>query len=250
MADTSLKMTIEEKAIAVDKGDYFGVLGLTVEADGAEIQKAYFILAKTFHPDRLGNADLTPDELKAGRRVFEFMTQAFNVLSDPSKRRSIVSGKNTAAAAGKGAGRTDDTQIFLHQGLKMARMRAWDKAEEFFRKGVHKDGTNVELLCNLGWAIFNNPKKREPVRLEEAKNVWDQALKSDAKDARANYLMSLYYKQVGKDLEQTKHLEAALAADSSMVDAQREMRLLRMRSGKKGKSGSLLAKLFPSFVKK
>jgi len=250
MAETSLKMTIKEKAICMEKGDYFGVLGLETDAEGAEVQKAYFILAKTFHPDKMANIGLDDEEVKLARRVFEFMTQAFNVLSDPSKRRSIASGKAVANPHQSKLSRGDDAQIFYHQGLKMMRMKAWEKAEEFFRKAVQKDGSNVEMICNLGWSVFNNPKKKEPVRIEEARSIWEQALKIDGKDAQANYLMSLFYKTAKKTREQERHLQVALDTKSDMVEAQREMRLLKMRAGKSGKEGSLLAKLFPSFVKK
>ena len=250
MADSSLKMTIKEKALAMEKGDYFGVLGLETDAEGADVQKAYFLMAKTFHPDKITKLGLEDAELKEARKVFEFMTQAFNVLSDPSKRRSIASGKTVANPHQSKLSKGDDAQIFLHQGLKMMRMKAWDKAEEFMRKAAHKDGQNVEVLSNLGWAVFNNPKKKEPVRLEEAKNIWEQALKVDGKDPQANYYMSLYCKAAKKVVEQERYLTVALDHKSDFVDAQREMRLLKMRSGKSGKETSLLAKLFPSFVKK
>ena len=250
MADTSLKMTIQEKSILVERGDYFGVLGLNSSADGAEVQKAYFVLAKTFHPDKLAQANLEPDDLKKGRRVFEFMTEAFNILSDPAKRKSVAEGKLSGGASPSRLPRGDDAQIFLHQGLKMIRMRAWDKAEEFLRKAVQRDGQNVQMLSNLGWAVFNNPTKKESVRLEEARGIWEQGLKVDPKDGHTNYLISLYYKSVKKSIEQERHLKAALDADEDMVDAQREMRLLKMRKGKNSGGDGILAKLFPSFVKK
>lgn len=259
MADTSLKMTIKEKALAMEKGDYFGVLGLETDAEGAEVQKAYFLMAKTFHPDKISKLGLDDGDLKEARRVFEFMTQAFNVLSDPAKRKSIASGKTVANPHQSKLAKGDDAQIFLHQGLKMMRMKAWDKGEEFMRKAAHRDGKNVEVLSSLGWAVFNNTKKKEPVRLEEARNIWEQALKVDGKDPQANYYMSLYCKAANKVVEQERYLTVALDNKSDFVDAQREMRLLKMRSGKGGRGGrggkggketSLLAKLFPSFVKK
>lgn len=250
MADTSLSMIIKEKSIAMQKGDYFGALGLDSTADGNAVQKAYFVLAKSFHPDKLNKDELDAEQVQEARKIFEFMTQAFNVLSDASKRKSVAAGEAINNPHQSNLSRGDDAQIFMHQGLKMMRMRAWDKAEEFFRKAIKKDAQNVDILCHLGWSVFNNSKKKESVRLEEARQVWEQAVKLEGKHCHANYYMSLYYKSVKKTKEQRIYLQNALDSDSDFVEAQREMRLLKMRAGNEDGETSLLAKLFPSFIKK
>jgi molecular chaperone DnaJ len=59
--------------------DYYGVLGVSRDADEAELKKAYRNLARTFHPDK------NQGDKKAEER-FKEISEAYGVLSDPEKR--------------------------------------------------------------------------------------------------------------------------------------------------------------------
>lgn len=59
--------------------DYYKTLGVNRDAGASDIQKAYFELARKYHPD------LHPDD-KNAKQKFQEVQRAFEVLSDPSKR--------------------------------------------------------------------------------------------------------------------------------------------------------------------
>ena len=62
------------------KRDYYEVLGVSRDADKNTIKKAYRKLAKKYHPDtNQGNA-------QAAER-FKEATEAYNILSDPEKKK-------------------------------------------------------------------------------------------------------------------------------------------------------------------
>ena len=62
------------------KRDYYDVLGIQKNADEKEIKRAYRKLAKKYHPDtNAGN--------KQAEERFQEITEAYNVLSDPEKRK-------------------------------------------------------------------------------------------------------------------------------------------------------------------
>ncbi len=61
----------------MSRDDHYAVLGLTRSVGGAEIRRAYRLLALRHHPDRAG-----PD----GTAAFQRIAEAYRVLSDPTLR--------------------------------------------------------------------------------------------------------------------------------------------------------------------
>ena len=61
------------------KRDYYEVLGISRNADEAEIKKAYRKLAKQYHPD------VNPGD-KDAEAKFKEISEAYEILGDPQKR--------------------------------------------------------------------------------------------------------------------------------------------------------------------
>jgi molecular chaperone DnaJ len=79
--------------------DYYGLLGVSQNASDTEIKRAYRKLARELHPD------INPDE--AAQAKFKEISVAYEVLSDPEKRRIVDMGGDplqSAASAGNGFG--------------------------------------------------------------------------------------------------------------------------------------------------
>lgn len=63
-----------------NKRDYYEILGIEKNADAGKIKSAYRKLAKKYHPDT-NSGDAVAEQ------KFKEATEAYNVLSDPEKKK-------------------------------------------------------------------------------------------------------------------------------------------------------------------
>lgn len=78
--------------------DYYEILGVDRDASGAELKKAFRRLARDLHPD-------VNDHDPAAEEKFKQAAEAYEVLSDPQRRRAYDAyGQRGAGAQGFGAG--------------------------------------------------------------------------------------------------------------------------------------------------
>lgn len=61
--------------------DYYKVLGIPKSADDRKIKRAYRQLALKWHPDK------NPDDVETANEKFQEISEAYDVLSDPEKRK-------------------------------------------------------------------------------------------------------------------------------------------------------------------
>src|SRR5918912_566223 len=86
-------------------GDYYKVLGVDRKASQDDIKKAYRKLARQYHPDTNKSA--------GAEERFKEVSEAYDVLGDPEKRKkydrggSVFSGANPFGGGGSGGAATD-----------------------------------------------------------------------------------------------------------------------------------------------
>mmetsp|Transcript_14911 Transcript_14911/g.13385 ORF Transcript_14911/g.13385 Transcript_14911/m.13385 type:complete len:252 (+) Transcript_14911:51-806(+) len=72
--------------MAQEREDYYAILGVEKDADQKTIKKAYRKLALKWHPDK------NPDNQEEAEEKFKEIGQAYEVLSDPQKRKAYDHG--------------------------------------------------------------------------------------------------------------------------------------------------------------
>ena len=77
-----------ESMSSISNPDHYIILGVEPSADADAIRKGYKKMCLKYHPDKLDTNALTPEKEAKKKRFLEIQ-QAYEVLSDPAKRRSF-----------------------------------------------------------------------------------------------------------------------------------------------------------------
>lgn len=144
--------------------DCYAVLGVGRDAGADEIRRRFRELARQRHPDRFRG-----DEKARAETEFQAITQAFNVLSDPERRRlhdaELLDGRRGAPATGAEGGRGLDprevARAWLGRGVKAYRERRFAEAAEAFEQATRALPDDARGWYNLSLAASQEERWRE-----------------------------------------------------------------------------------------
>jgi molecular chaperone DnaJ len=127
--------------------DYYAALGVPKDAPTADIKKAYRKLATTLHPDK------NPDD-KAAEDRFKEVSEAYDVLSDDTKRREYDEARSLFGAGG------------LHGGFPGGGGQGvpFDLSDLLGRTGGAGGGLGDAFTGMFGGGLFGNRGGRGPRR--------------------------------------------------------------------------------------
>jgi curved DNA-binding protein CbpA len=215
------------RAENIDRENYFSMLGVAREAPDADIQAAYYALAKAWHPDRL------PPELARLRdpaaKVFSRMSEAYETLSDPAKRKRYVD-------VMKGGGGTPEEANKIQQILDAASdfQRAeilWKKndptAEKYVTRAYQADPEQADYIAL--YAIVQLSKRQTDAPVDDLVKLCDRAIENHERCERAYFCRAMLKKRIGKIESAMSDFRAAYEINPKNLDAAREVRLYEMR---------------------
>jgi curved DNA-binding protein CbpA len=219
--------SVLRRAENIDRENYFSMLGVGRDASEADIQNAYYALAKAWHPDRL------PPELAHLRdpasKVFARMSEAFETLSDPAKRKRYVD-------VMKGGGGTPEEANKIQQILDAASdfQRAeilWKKndpgAEEYITRAYQADPEQADYIAL--YAMVQLGKRSADAAVDDLMKLCDRAIENHERCERAYFCRAMLKKRIGKIESAMTDFRAAYEINPKNLDAAREVRLHEMR---------------------
>ncbi|HTQ02230.1 MAG TPA: DnaJ domain-containing protein [Polyangiaceae bacterium] len=204
---------------------HYDVLGIPPNAPPRQIQSAFFVLSKRWHPDRLSAE--TPEAREAATRVFESISRAYHVLADPATR-AVYDGELRSGAS------EDATPSIEHA---LSADLAFQKAEAFLARG-NLEGAEREARLALGY----DPERGEFIALA----AWLAALKPDGdqrriaadlaravrraeQNVKVHWYRGLFLKRVGRHASALQEFRYVVERDPRHIDAAREVRIYEQR---------------------
>jgi len=196
-ADTTSGVTVTRDMIlqalnSLADQDYYEMLDVGRNATQQEIRKAYFLLAKRYHPDRHIDTELS-DMKEDLETLFVNITEAYNTLSVESKRDKYLLDLakgikkyhiREQATTHKHESQKGNAVSQFNEGMKQYRIQNFWGAEEAFRWAVRLDPSNPDYVFHQGLALAHMPRRRH-----EADEFFQRAIKMAP--ARIEYYLEL-----------------------------------------------------------
>lgn len=124
--------------------DFYAILGVSRDAASQEIKKRFLDLARERHPDRFKGEEKAKAEI-----AFQAITEAFNALMDPSKRRQLDYSLNRPASSNQSYESNDVVRVYLNRGIRAFKEGKWLEAATNFDRAIQTDPKNVQAWHHL-----------------------------------------------------------------------------------------------------
>lgn len=220
--------------------DDYKILGVPSHADETEIKKAYFLLARKFHPDLFGR-DLAPEFKGQIDDVFDFITKAYRTLL--SKEPKEAASPKPAGAKGEvEKDRSKNAEIRYRQGKTLFNQNRFEEAVGLMEEAVRLKGDKGDYYLLLALAQSNIPALGK-----KAEKSYLKAIELEPWNPEGLVGLGLLYKKEGLLARAKKQFEKAVEVDPEHKTARHELRLLAGNIGeKKGLMRFLTRDLFGS----
>ena len=207
--------------------DHFAALGVARAASPADVHKAFVEAAKTWHPDRVP-ADLGDDLRPLFAQAFSRLETARATLSDPARRLRYVEELATPAKrASAGDLTVAEASLEFKKAEALLKKNDAAQAEQHLRRAVQLAPANVAYAALLVWIQVKPTTPRE--QLQSLARDLDGLVARDGACERAFFFRGQLRKRLGLEKEAYGDFVRASELDPANIDAQREVRLYRMR---------------------
>jgi curved DNA-binding protein CbpA len=164
---------------------FYEILCLNEYASEEEIKKAYFRMAKEFHPDR--HFSISSEDTKNKlNKIVDHVTEAYNVLSDPHKKeeydRSLLAETDIAGAVQSQA-EQGPAEVTFNEGRSKMLLGFYDEAQQLFSEAIQNETSDPKYhyyqglaLNRLGFYKEASTSLKEAIRLDPRKTNYHTAL--------------------------------------------------------------------------
>jgi curved DNA-binding protein CbpA len=246
-AEPDPRAEIEALVALVGANDYYEMLGVARDAGVPDVKRAYYALARRFHPDRFRRA-ADADTLARVEDAFAEIAHAYETLRDPRARATYDSklGAHVVAPATSGAAKSrrgtrvgDEKYQPRHQASPESTPQY--RAEESFQRGLValQGGNAAGAALHFGEAVRLSPQQARYHALygraltasaqtrRQAETELRAAITLDPRNAAYHVALAELYDAVGLPRRAEGELERALSLDPQHAAARQMLERMK-----------------------
>lgn len=217
--------------VSLEGQTFFEVLGVTQAASPADAKKAYFNLAKKYHPDTIP-VDASPEHRKIIEAIFSIIGRANQVLGDPKQRDTYV---KDLAVGGTGASLEAENilqaEIEFQKGeFFLLKKKDIPQAEKHLATALKLNPREAEHHVMWGWLVYS---KSKGASAQEAVKHIEAGIKIRDNIPNAYLFLGHILKAKGEIDKAEKFYRKCVSLDEKNTEAMSELRVIAMRKGKK-----------------
>jgi DnaJ-class molecular chaperone len=173
--DPAFELETEALAQILDQLDYFQVLKLTPDAGPDQIQEAFHLESRVYHPDRYHSLPDSPFKEQVGR-IYKRVTESYFVLRDDRKRAKYLSDLASPDRAKK-LRYSEESELESKQAAKKAveeQIGTTPKGRQLYQQAIKDIEANraENAVRGLKLALTFEPQnERFKVKLREAEKA-------------------------------------------------------------------------------
>lgn len=232
---------IQKRVALISSQNYYEMLGVAKDASTGEIRKAFFKLAKVYHPDRSSKPGME-DLREALAYLFANLSEAQGTLIDIDTKEMYDASLRDNGASGGAVG---------EESAEEEQVRRIIEADKMYQKAMvrMRQQKNEQALELVEQAFMNCPEEGEYMATraylkmvlgqEEPDNIVDifrVALRHRPKSERVHFYFAQVLKKAGRVSEAKQYFQKAVDFNPRNIEAAREVRLIEMRSKQTGKN--------------
>lgn len=205
----------------LDLEDYYSILGVPRNATAKQIRERFLHLAREQHPDRASDEEKNRAEVN-----FQKITQAYNVLYDPSRRQQYDQQSADEARAPTEDVTAQAARVYLQRGVEAYKKKRFQEAVNNLEKATEENPKETEA-----WYYLAMVCSRRTSLLSRGLAAASQACKLEPSNARYLKLAGDLAAQVGVLNQAAKYYRDALTYGGDDPEVRRALKSLRKAGG-------------------
>jgi len=239
--DEQLRKKILQDYKLIMDTDYFAALGLSRQCNCSEVRRAYYKMAKEYHPDRFLGSGLSREMSNKINEMFQYVTQAYTVLSDSKSCADYLDELTNGPKKSIDINQVIEAETAYQQGRNLLNIRRYSAAVKPLKRSIELSPEEPEYLTYFAWALF----KSAPEKTENQNQALEVLLASRELNPglyQTHLYLGYVYQQQEKERQSEKCFEMAVQANPDCTEALRELRLINLRREQGSQSKGLLKK--------
>jgi len=243
--DSQLRQKILDDHKRIIDADYFEALGVARQCNPAEARKAYYRLAKEYHPDRFMGNELSSEMSHKVNEMFQYITQAYTILRDSGHCADYLKELEGGSQQPIDISQVIEAERSYQEGHALLKIRHFGAASKLLQRAVELSPEEPEYMTSFAWAHF----KSAPQKSENQSRALEVLLASREINPRGDlthYYLGHVYHSLNNVPQAEKSFEMAVQINPDCTEALRELRLINSRREQRPKPKGL----FEKFMKK